>query len=104
PQFGGLYHDVRETFGIDPSTFVMPFWSEMRDTMRLAARTLKPLRSIGWDVAITPNGPLVVEANENYGIDVLQELSGGYADKPLGLAYLEGYAPKKAPVLKAVNT
>jgi len=32
---------------------------------------------IGWDIAITAHGPMVVEANENPGINVLQCLEGG---------------------------
>lgn len=87
-EFGGQYHDVHQTFRVDPSSFVMPFWRQTRDTVELAARTLAPFRSLGWDIAITPDGPLVVEANADYGIDVLQELSGGYLAKPLGQEYL----------------
>jgi len=32
---------------------------------------------IGWDIAITEDGPLIVEANENPGINVLQCFEGG---------------------------
>lgn len=32
---------------------------------------------IGWDVAITDSGPLLIEANENPGINVAQALNGG---------------------------
>lgn len=87
-EFGGQYHDIRKTFDVDPSNFAVPFWPEVRDAVGLAAKTLAPFRSLGWDVAITPHGPLIVEANADYGIDVLQELSGGYLAKPLGQEYL----------------
>lgn len=95
-EFGGQYHDVRQTFDVDPSSFVVPFWIETRAAVQLAAKTLAPYRSLGWDIAITPNGPLVVEANADYGIDVLQELSGGYLQKPLGQEYLRRMQGKRS--------
>lgn len=41
---------------------------------------------IGWDVAITDNGPLIVEANEKPGMNVVQCVSGGLRKKILGFA------------------
>ncbi|WJH37637.1 hypothetical protein N7E02_02040 (plasmid) [Aliirhizobium terrae] len=87
-QFGGQYHDIHDAFRIEPETFIIPFWPQTREAVTKAAEALAPLRSLGWDVAITPIGPLIIEANADYGIDVLQELAGGYLGKPLGQAYL----------------
>ncbi|WP_439615228.1 sugar-transfer associated ATP-grasp domain-containing protein [Shinella sp.] len=103
PKFGGQYYDVRTAFGIDPATFVMPFWPEVRETARLAAQTVAPFRSLGWDIAITPAGPLIVEANADYGIEVLQELSGGYVDKALGRSYLDRHPARKERILEALQ-
>lgn len=41
----------------------LPFWAETIELAKGAARLLLPLRSIGWDIAITPTGPVIVEAN-----------------------------------------
>ncbi|MDX3973958.1 sugar-transfer associated ATP-grasp domain-containing protein [Shinella sp.] len=103
PKFGGQYYDVRTAFGIDPATFVMPFWPEVRETAKLAALTVAPFRSLGWDIAITPAGPLIVEANADYGIEVLQELSGGYVDKALGRSYLDRHPARKERILEALQ-
>lgn len=86
--FGGHSQDVEELFGPGTSAFAIPFWQPLREQVILAAQAILPLRAVGWDIAMTPDGPLIVEANADYGIDALQELSGGYADKPLGLAYI----------------
>lgn len=46
--------------------FQLPMWTEALDLVQRAALTFLPLRTIGWDVAITPDGPLLIEANELY--------------------------------------
>ena len=43
--------------------FQLPHWPEVRELVRDAARKFLPIRTIGWDVAIAPDGPLVLEAN-----------------------------------------
>ena len=42
-------------------------------------------------MAVSEDGPIVVEGNADYGIDILQELAGGYLDTPLGQAYQDKY-------------
>lgn len=41
----------------------IPLWSDVVPLVERAARAFLPLRSIGWDVALTPRGPLIVEGN-----------------------------------------
>jgi hypothetical protein len=45
--------------------FCLPFWKEALELVLSAAPFFLPLRSIGWDVAMTPEGPMVIEANFN---------------------------------------
>jgi hypothetical protein len=40
-----------------------PFWDEAKALVRRASLLFLPLRTIGWDVALTPAGPVLVEAN-----------------------------------------
>ena len=35
---------------------------------------------MGWDVAISENGPVIIEGNRRPGFDIVQVLSGGRAD------------------------
>jgi len=41
----------------------LPLWDEVRALVLTAAPHLLPSRAIGWDVALTPRGPVLLEAN-----------------------------------------
>jgi len=41
----------------------LPFWPQMKDLMEVKAACFHPIRLVGWDVAITPTGPVVLEGN-----------------------------------------
>lgn len=46
----------------------LPMFPEACALVREAAPHMLPMRTIGWDVAITPDGPVVVEANNYWGM------------------------------------
>ena len=43
--------------------FQIPHWQELCRMVVEAARKLMPIRTIGWDIAVTPDGPVVIDAN-----------------------------------------
>ena len=43
--------------------FQVPFWEETIEFIKKAALVTPQLRYVGWDVAITKNGPLLIEGN-----------------------------------------
>lgn len=43
--------------------FALPYWPQARDLVQQAAVHFLPVRTIGWDVALTPAGPVIVEGN-----------------------------------------
>jgi hypothetical protein len=45
---------------------VLPGWTAVLDLARESALRLLPQRTMGWDIALTDRGPLVVEANHSY--------------------------------------
>jgi hypothetical protein len=49
--------------GIVFQGFRLPFWEEACRLVRESARKFSPVGTIGWDVAITESGPLVIEGN-----------------------------------------
>lgn len=50
----------------------VPYWDEVRTLITEAARRLTFMEYIGWDVIISPTGPVILEANINSGMNVLQ--------------------------------
>jgi hypothetical protein len=64
PDGGGI-----ESFRSHPQTgtsftgFRIPLWTEACELAREAALKLSPVRLIGWDIAVTDDGPVIIEAN-----------------------------------------
>ena len=52
--------------------FQLPFWQGLVDLVTRGQRAFAGLRTIGWDVAITDTGPVLVEGNGAYDTDLLQ--------------------------------
>lgn len=52
------------------STVKVPFVKEAYDMALKAALEVPEIRYVGWDIAITPNGPVIMEGNEypSYGL------------------------------------
>lgn len=66
---------------------VLPHWSDVVTLVRRAHSSLKRVAFVGWDVGITPNGPVLIEANHGFGVHVIQ----GVANMPLGLTNFARY-------------
>jgi hypothetical protein len=43
--------------------FTIPLWENAKELVIKNAEHFKPIRSLGWDVAITEGGPVVIETN-----------------------------------------
>ncbi len=65
----------------------VPHWPEVKDVVLRAARAISFLEYVGWDVIVGPDGPVVLEANINSGMNVLQVHQPLLAD-PRVRAYL----------------
>jgi hypothetical protein len=76
---------------------VLPFWDELKALVASAARVMLPLRSLGWDVALTPDGPLLIEVNHDYDIFLSQHAGGGYRGTPFGRALLRRHPRHPLP-------
>lgn len=52
--------------------FAIPFWSEILQMCKRAALLHPENRSIGWDVAVKEDGPLLIEGNHDWGARLWQ--------------------------------
>jgi hypothetical protein len=50
----------------------LPHWPEVKRLAAAAHQEFKMLPSIGWDIAITDDGPVIVEGNGEWGTNVVQ--------------------------------
>lgn len=62
--------------GIAFDGFEIPCWDDVRRIVCEAALVEPRIMMIGWDVAITPEGPVFVEGNRRPGFDVVQVAYG----------------------------
>ena len=53
--------------------FCLPFWKEALDLCLQAHRVFSEFPSVGWDVAITPDGPVLLEGNHDWDVALAQQ-------------------------------
>ena len=68
--------------------FRIPYWQEVINLVKESSKVVPEVETIGWDIAITPNGPELVEGNDNWNKDSFQ-LSYGKGRKYLLEKYIE---------------
>lgn len=66
------YYDAHPVTGTAFSGFTIPMYAQAVQMCLQAAKVEPRLGYIGWDVAITPDGPVLVEANNLPGYDMIQ--------------------------------
>jgi hypothetical protein len=58
-----IVYDTHPDSGVRFEGFQVPLWDELCSLMDDVAIKFLPFRNIGWDVAVTPKGVFIVEAN-----------------------------------------
>lgn len=61
--------------------FQIPYWDDVVKLVITMHSYLSDIESIGWDVAITPNGPVLIEGNDNWEISGPQDMEGGLKER-----------------------
>lgn len=66
----------------------IPYWQETIEMMKRAVPLAKQISNIGWDVAITEDGPVIIEANTIPGFNTAQYkgyawITDGYSYRPI---------------------
>lgn len=80
PKLGTMVDRHPDT-GFSFEGYKLPYWE---DALKLALsfhEKLKDVHSIGWDIAITSNGPFFIEGNDNWEITLMQACNGGLKEK-----------------------
>ena len=52
--------------------FMVPCWQQLLKTALNGAMAFRELGAIGWDIALTEDGPCLIEGNAHYGSDIHQ--------------------------------
>lgn len=60
--------------GVTFKGFQIPDWEQVKQMVWTACRMHPEMTVIGWDVAITDNGPILIEGNRRPGFDMVQML------------------------------
>jgi hypothetical protein len=68
---GNLYNKHPAT-GTSFIGFKVPMWNEVIDLVKEASEIIPEMGMVGWDVALSSKGVLLVEANEYPGHDIYQ--------------------------------
>ncbi|HEY9843597.1 MAG TPA: sugar-transfer associated ATP-grasp domain-containing protein [Candidatus Obscuribacterales bacterium] len=55
----------------------IPCYAELRQLAIASARHVPELRTVGWDIGVTPEGPVLIEGNDRCGHEILQGSYGG---------------------------
>lgn len=66
----------------------IPFWEDIINLITSASKEIPDVRTVGWDVAITTNGPTLIEGNDNWDKTHFELTSGeGLNEKIKSLIY-----------------
>lgn len=86
PDNGKLVYQQPDN-GVVFEGFEIPFFKEAVEMAKVLHSKLYRIHSVGWDIAITPNGPVFIEGNSLWEVSGTQAAVGG-------LKHIEKYFPE----------
>ncbi|TMP50781.1 hypothetical protein CWB58_14510 [Pseudoalteromonas sp. S201] len=93
-----LYTEHPDTH-VSFSGLVVPYWEEIINIVKDAALQFPNLRALGWDIALTEDGPLILEVNADYDILAQQTCTQAFGENKVFYNELVNYA-KNTPYSK----
>jgi hypothetical protein len=81
----GHVHEVHPDSGVRIADFQLPMMDEVRDFVDRVARVVPQVQYVGWDIVVTPTGPVLVEGNWGAGV---------YENKPSVTGIRTGHKPR----------
>lgn len=64
--------DTHPDTGARIEGYSIPYWNEAKELAVRAQGVFKQVPTLGWDIAITDTGPLIVETNFNYAVELIE--------------------------------
>lgn len=83
PKHGGQVTGAHPDTGVTFQGQQLPMWDEAVEVCRRAAALLPGVRSIGWDLLLTDDGPVLIEANSDWDAQLLQVAAGPLLADPV---------------------
>jgi hypothetical protein len=87
PDYGYAVYSTHPDTGQAIEGFCVPCWDEVVELCLRGQEAFSQYHSVGWDVAVTEDGPLLLEGNSDWGIDVIQIPH----ELPIGLTRFAGF-------------
>lgn len=81
----GHVHERHPDTGFPIASFQLPLMDEVRAFIDAVARVVPQVQYVGWDVVVTPDGPVLVEGNWGAGV---------YENKPSVTGIRTGHKPR----------
>jgi hypothetical protein len=72
PKYGNQWVERHPDSGVLFKGMSIPMWHDIKLLCEQIARLTPDLRMVGWDVVLTPNGPVVIEGNPIFTIEGVQ--------------------------------
>lgn len=91
----GTLYDRHPVTGVQFQGYQLPLWPQVLELAQAAAQVVPSVRYVGWDIAVTPDGPVLVEGNQYPGHDIYC-LPGQNPSKIGLLPALEAVVPYKS--------
>ncbi len=76
----GQHYTKHPNTGYEIIGFEIPYFQELKELAKQAAKVVPEVRYVGWDIAITPTGPVIIEGN-NYCAHDFWQLPGQREDE-----------------------
>lgn len=76
-KFGGQTFDRHPDTDVLLSGIQIPYWGKVQEMCQRAASQMRPFKMLGWDVALTDDGVVMIEVNEDYHIEMCQDACRG---------------------------
>ncbi len=67
---GGELFEVHPLTNVNIKGFKVPMWKEVIDLAKKASLVVPQVGLVGWDIAVTDKGPLIIEGNDFPGHDI----------------------------------